>query len=178
MSDQIEQTKENSMIYKTEAELHALLDGLAPGEHIKATWVYDHEHEHEHTMTLEGPVNIDGRILQCDRPIRWGDGMINPYLTSIEVYRVEQVTATRDDEKAMRDLLDSLEEGETITAEFGNGRGSTIMTGKVRTDGAFLEVYGYDTCALRRHTGSLQTYLHSVTVRRTVVKRWGREGNE
>lgn len=162
------------MIYNTETDMHTMLDGLAPGEHIKATWVYDCEH----TMTIEGPVNIDDRILQCDRPIRWEDGMINPYLTSLEVCRVEQVTATCDDEKDMRDLLDSLEEGETITAEFGNDRGSTIMTGKVRTDGAFLEVYGYDTCVLRRHSGMLSAFLRSVTVRRTLVQRWEREGDE
>ena len=170
-------TKEdNNMTYKTEDDLRTLLDSLKDGEHVKATWVYNYDHEH--TMTLEGPVSIDDRILQCDRPIRWGDGMINPCLTSVEVSRVEQTTATRDDEKAMHELLDSLKEGDTVTAEFGNGKGSTIITGKVRTDGAFLEVYGYDSRVLRRPRGALYPALLSVTVRRTVVKRWERDGNE
>lgn len=172
-------TKEdNIMIYKTEDDLHTLLDGLKDGEHVKATWVYNYDHEHEHTMTLEGPVNIDDRILQCDRPIRWGDGMINPYLTSVEVARDEEVTVAREDEKAMHELLDSLKEGETVTAEWGTVEGAMRITGKVRAYGPLREVTGYGNCGLRERNGVLHHFLRSVTVRRTVMKRWEREGDE
>lgn len=155
------------------SDLHDLLDGLTDGEHIKTTWAHG-----AHLTATEGPVSTKGRHVWCRGVIRWNDGDINPALTSIEVARDEEVTVTRDDEKALHALLDSLEYGDTVTAELRNSEGSIGITGKVRTDGAFLEVYGYDSYVLRRHSGVMTTFLHSVTVRRTVVQRWEREGNE
>ena len=164
----------STTIYNNKDDLHTLLDGLTDGEHVKATWAYNHEH----TMTIEGPVNIDGGILQCNRPIRWEDGIINPFLTSLEIANDEEVTVTRDNEKALHELLDSLKEGETVTAARGTVEGTMSITGKVRTHGLLREVTGYGNCGLRERNGVLHHFLRSVTVRRTVVQRWEREDNE
>lgn len=161
------------MICKTEADLHTLLDGLSDGEHIKATWKFD-----RHVTTSEGPVDMDGRRVRCDLYIRWDDGGINDRLTSIEVAREEEVTVTRDDEEALHALLDSLEDGEVITAKWRNGDGSMTLTGPVQTSGLLREVDGYTYSALRLQDGVLHSALRSITVRRTVVQRWERERNE
>ena len=159
------------MTYKTEADLHTLLDGLTGGEQAKATWKFD-----RHVITAEGPVDVDGKELRCDLHIRWDNGGINDRLTSLEVTNDEEViTATRDDEKAMHSLLDSLGDGDTVTAEYLDEKRSMIITGTVRTGGAFVEVDGYYTLVLRQHNGLLHHKLRSVTVRRTLVQRWERE---
>lgn len=161
------------MIYNTEADLHTLLDSLTDGEHIKATWVYD-----GHTITVEGPIHKQGRRVGCYRYIRWHDGDINPTLTSIEVTRDEEVTATRDNEKALHALIDSLEDEGTITAEWRDGSGTTTVTGAVRVSGDSCWVLGYLSLTLRWDDRMLLPSLHSVTVRRTVVQRWERGGHE
>ena len=161
------------MICNTETYLHTLLDGLTNGEHIKATWMYD-----EHTVTAEGPAYIYGQDVRCDREIRWEDGSINRSLTSLEVARDEEVTVTRDDEEALHALIDSLEGGETVTAEWRNSDGSMSITGKAWISGLLREVNGYGNCVLRYHDGVPHQFLHSVTARRPVVQRWERDGDE
>ena len=162
------------MTRNTETDLHTLLDGLAGGEHVKATWRFD-----RHVITSEGPVDMDGRSVRCDLHIRWENGGINDRLTSLEVIRGEEViTATRDDEEALSALIDSLESGERITAEWRNSDGSMSITGTVRASGPLLEVRGCGYFVLRHYDGFLHSALHSVTVRRAVVQRWEREGNE
>lgn len=164
---------ESIMTYKTEADLNALLDGLSGGEHAKATWKFD-----RHVITAEGPVEMDGPTVRCDLHIRWDNGGINDRLTSLEVTHNEEViTATRNDEKALHALLDSLEDGDMVTAEYLDEKRSMIITGTVRTGGAFIEVDGYYTLVVRQHNGLLHHKLHSVTVRRPVVYRWERDGN-
>ena len=168
-------TKENNiMIHNTETDLHVLLDGLKGGEHAKAKWKFD-----RHVITAEGPIDMDGRTILCDLHIRWDKGGINDRLISLEVIRGEEViTATCDDEKAIHSLLDSLEDGDTVTAEYLDEKGTMTLEGTVRTGGAFLEVDGYYTLVLRQHNALLHHKLRSVTVRRTVVQRWEREGDE
>ena len=161
------------MSYITETGLHALLDGLIDGEHIKAAWARG-----AYLTITEGPVVIDGRGVMCGGFIRWGSGDLAPSLVSIEVAREEEVTVTRDDERALHELLDSLKEGETVTADWGTVAGAISITGKVRTHGLLREVTGYGNCGLREWNGVLHRFLRSVTVRRTVVKRWERDGSE
>lgn len=161
------------MTRNTEADLHTLLDGLTDGEQIKATWVRGA------FLTInEGPVSIGGREVWCRGFIRWIDGSINSALASIEVARDEELTATRDDEKALKALVDSSKDGEVITAEWRNSDGSMTLTGPVQTSGLLREVDGYTYGALRLQDGALHSALHSVAVRRTVVQRWEREGCE
>ena len=165
---------ESIMIYNTEDDLHKLLDGLTDGEQAKAMWKFD-----RHVITSEGPVDVDGRYVRCNLHIRWESGGINDRLTSLEVIRGEEViTATCDDEKDLHSLLDSLKNGDTVTAEYLYKERSMVITGPVRTDCDFIEVDGYYTLALRQDTGALHKHLHSVTVRRTVVQRWERERDE
>ena len=160
------------MICKTETDLHNLLDGLTDGEHIKATWKAGNVE-----VTAEGPVSIDGLEVSCWEFVRWDSGKVNSSLASVEVTREVEVTVTRDDEEALHELLDSLEGGETITAEWGNESGSISITGKARADRAFREVYKYQSNILRQYSGVLHHHLRSVTVRRTVVQRWERDGD-
>ena len=161
------------MICSTETDLHNLLDELTDGEHVKATWTRGA------FLTInEGPVSIGGREVWCRGFIRWIDGSINSALASLEVANDEEVTATRDDEKALHALLDSLEDGETITAEWRNRDGSMTLTGPAQASGLHREVDGYHYGALRRHSGTLHPALHSITVRRPVVQRWEREDDE
>ena len=165
---------ESNMVYKTEADLNAILDSLTGGEQAKATWKFD-----RHVITAEGPVDVDGKDLRCDLQIRWDNGGINDRLTSLEVTNDEEViTATRDDEKAMHSLLDSLGCGDTVSAEYLDEKGPMTLTGTVRSEGVFLEVDGYYTLVLRQHNGLLHHKLRSATVRRIVVQRWEREGDE
>ena len=51
------------------AELHALLDGLTDGEHVKVTWT-----QGKYLFTIEGPVYVDEKYRECVRAIRWPDG--------------------------------------------------------------------------------------------------------
>ena len=156
----------------TETSLHELLDGLTDGEHIKATWKVD-----QVKVTAEGAVVKVEKSLWCDRLIRWEDGVIHPTLTSVEVTRDEEVTATRDDEKALHALLDSLEGGEAITAEWRDEKGTTTLTGSVGVDGAYKVVRGPVPLPLCWSAG-IPRFLHSITVRRPIVQRWEREGDE
>ena len=163
----------STMIYNNEVDLHTLLDSLTDGEHAKATWKFD-----RHAITAEGPVDKHGPAVLCDLYVRGDSGHINFRLTSVEVDREEEVTVARSDEKAMHELLDSLKEGETVTAAWGTVEGTMSITGKVRTHGLLREVTGYGNCGLRERNGVLHHFLRSVTVRRTVVQRWEREDNE
>lgn len=162
------------LIYNTEDDLHTLLNNLTDGEQAKATWKFD-----RHVITAEGPVDVDGKELRCDLHIRWDNGGINARLASLEVTHDEEViTATSDDENGLHSLLDSLGNGDTVTAEYLDKKGPIALTGTVRTVGAFLEVDGYYTLVLRQHNGLLHHKLRSVTVRRTLVQRWEREDDE
>ena len=157
------------MIRNTATDLHALLDGLTDGEHIKATWVVDN-----HEITVKGPVMQIEDVLWCDRPIRWEDGSINRYLTSLEVVRDEEATATRDDVDALNALVESLEDGWEVTAECLDARGTMTFAGSVVVDGAYKYILGDERIPLRWSGGVLHHKLHSVTVRRPVVYRWER----
>lgn len=157
----------------TETILHELLNSLKDGEHVKATWVVDN-----HEVTVKGPVMKIEDVFLRDHPIRWDDGSINPYLTSLEVVRVEEVTATRDDEEALRALVDSLEDGWEVTAELHDEKGTMTLTGSVVVDGAYKYMVGDERTPLRWSGGGLHHKLHSVTVNRPVVLRWEREGDE
>lgn len=161
------------MSNNTKNDLHTLLDSLTDGEHVKATWVYD-----KHTVVVEGPVSANDRGVWCDRFIRWTDGSINRSLASLEVTYDEEVTVTRDDEEALHALLDSLTDGQDVTAEWRNRRGAMITTGHVHASDGALEVRGYGVNVLHWHRTGLHRFLHSVTVRRTVVQRWERDDDE
>ena len=160
------------MTRNTEADLHTLLDSLTDGEHVKATWKAG-----QVEVTAEGPVYKDDLHCACFHTIRWDDGKIESTLTSVEVIRDGEVTVTRDDEEALRELIDSLEDGEAVTAEWRDKHGSMSVTGTVLTAGPRREVRGCGYSVLRHYDGFLHSALHSVTVRRTVVQRWGREGD-
>lgn len=151
-----------------ETVLHELLNSLKDGEHVKATWQID-----SITITAEGPATIY-EMIWCDRTIRWNDGVINPNLTSLEVIRDEEATATRDDEKSLYALVDSLEEGWEVTAELRDEKGSKTFTGSVMVDDAYRLLVGNERTPLRWSGGVLHHKLHSVTVRRPVVYRWER----
>lgn len=156
-----------------ETVLHELLNSLKDGEHVKATWKVDN-----HEVTVKGPVMKIEDVFLRDHPIRWDDGSINPYLTSLEVVRDEEATATRDDVEALQALVDSLEDGWEVTAELRDGTGTMSIAGSVMVDGAYKCVVGYKRIPLRWSGGVLHHILHSVTVRRPVVYRWVREGHE
>lgn len=159
---------------KTTNDLHALLDSLTDGEHVKATWTYE-----SRVVTAEGSAYVGaGRFRSCHQALRWNDGKIHGTLTSFEVTRIEEVTATRDDEKALDDLLDSLEEGEIVTAEWHNGKGPMTLTGPVHLSAYFQEVRGYTFETLRWRDSRLHDTLRSVTVMRPVVQRWERADDE
>jgi hypothetical protein len=152
------------------ADLPTLLDSLTDGEHVKATWTYG-----EYVTSSEGPVHIDGDHCSCYGRIRWDDGTIAKTLTAVEVTHTDGTTVTRYDEEALHALLDSLEDGETITAEWCSEDGVMTLTGAVRTIGSLQEVCGYTTIALRWHdNGLLHSDLQYVTVHRPVVQRWER----
>lgn len=152
-----------------ETVLHELLNSLKDGEHVKATWV-----DNNHKVTFEGPVHINGREASCRLHIRWDDGIINPFLTSLEVVRVEEVTATRDDEKSLYALVDSLEDGWEVTAELRDEKGSKTFTGAVMVDDAYRLLVANERTPLRWSDGILHIKLHSVTVTRPLVYRWER----
>ena len=153
-------------------DLRTLLDSLTNGEHVKATWKRG-----EVEVTAEGPVHVDGpQHRSCHRVIRLPRFVIG--LTSIEVTRTEEVTVTRDDEAALHALFDSLEDGQKITAEWRDAKGSIVITGTVENTDLCQEVHGYYSNLLRWGGDKLHRDLHSVTVRRTVVQRWEREKEE
>ena len=153
-------------------DLRTLLDSLTNGEHVKATWKRG-----EVEVTAEGPVHVDGlQHRSCYLVIRSGIGFVSG-LTSIEVTRTEEVTVTRDDEAALHALLDSLTDGQKITAEWRDAKGSIVITGTVENIDLCQEVHGYYSNLLRWGR-VLHRDLHSVTVRRTVVQRWEREKEE
>lgn len=54
-----------------------------------------------------------------------------------EMTRDEEVTVNRDDEKALHALLDSLVDGETVTAEWRDENGATTVTGSAMLSGGF-----------------------------------------
>ena len=175
-------------------DLRTLLDSLTNGEHVKATWKRG-----EVEVTAEGPVHVDGlQHRSCYLVIRSGIGFVSGLtsievtrteevtvtrddeaagLTSIEVTRTEEVTVTRDDEAALHALLDSLTDGQKITAEWRDAKGSIVITGTVENIDLCQEVHGYYSNLLRWGR-VLHRDLHSVTVRRTVVQRWEREKEE
>lgn len=156
------------------ADLHTLLDSLTEGDHVKATWA-----QGEYLTTVEGPVRVSGLHYSCVRTIRWSGGEINNILTSFEVTRTEEVTVTRDDEEALHALLDSLAEGQEITAEWRSEDGVMTLTGAVRTIGSLQELHGYTSIGLRWHTdGVLHPDLQYVTVHRPAVQRWERGRDE
>lgn len=153
-----------------ETVLHELLNSLKDGEHVKATWKVD-----QIEATAEGPVSKDDLYCSCFQTIRWGDGDIFQNLTSLEVARYEEVIATRDDEKSLYALVDSLEEGWEVTAELHDENGSKTFTGSVVVDDAYRLLVGNERTPLRWSDGILHIKLHSVTVTRPVVYRWVRE---
>lgn len=151
-------------------DLRTLLDSLTNGEHVKATWKRG-----EVEVTAEGPVHVDGpQHRSCHQVIRSGIGLVIG-LTSIEVTRTEEVTVTRDDEAALHALFDSLEDGQKITAEWRDAKGSIVITGTVENTDLCQEVHGYHSNLLRWGGDQLHRDLHSVTTHRTVVHRWERE---
>lgn len=170
MSDIYDDNKEGGAMTD---DLNALLDSLTNGEHIKATWK-----RAEHEIAIEGPVYVDGTYCECHKALRWSDRTIEPSLTSIEVTRTEEVTVTRDDEAALHTLLVSLVGGEKVTAEWRNESGTMILTGTATLDAHGLLVRGAVSFLLRHVDGRPYRTLHSVTVRRTLVKRWERDGDE
>lgn len=161
------------MTYNTEADLHALLDDLSHGEHVKATWVYN-----THRVTVEGLVYKNDLYCSCFHTIRCTDGSIESTLTSLEVTRYEEVTITRDDEDALHELIDSLEEGQAISAEWCSENGTMIVTGAAKSYGVHAWLLGYSYGTLRWRDGTLQSDLRSVTALRPVVQHWEREGDE
>lgn len=154
-------------------DLHALLDSLAGGEHVKATW-----QRGSVKIAAEGPVYVDGSHCACSLTIRTASGTINKTLTSIEVTRDEEIAFTRDDEVELHALLDSLEDGEEVTAEWRDENGSITITGMVRSDGCFMFARGPVSFSLRGDDGGLHPSLRSITVRRPVVHRWERGSDE
>ena len=154
-------------------DLHSLLDSLTGGEHVKATWTID-----KCLVASEGPVSVEDRYCECCMTIRWEDGEISSTITSFEVTRTEEVTATRDDEDALHALLDSLTDGQEVTAEWRNENGSMAVTGTAMSDQNYMWVRGPVSFPLRSHDGNLDPALHSVTVRRPIVQRWEREDDE
>ena len=155
----------------TETVLHELLNSLKDGEYVKATWVVDN-----HEITIKGPVMKVEDVFLRDRPIRWEDGSINPFLTSLEVVRDEETTATRDNVVALQALVDSLEDGWEVTAELHDENGTMTRTGSVVVDGAYKYVAGDERIPLRWSGGVLHHKLRSITVIRPVVYRWECEG--
>ena len=153
----------------TETVLHELLNSLKDGEHVKATWVVDN-----HEITIKGPVMKIEDVFLRDRPIRWEDGSINPFLTSLEVVRDEEATATRDDVDALNALVESLEDGWEVIIECLDEKGTTTFAGPVVVDGAYKYVLGGERIPLRWSGGVLHHKLRSVTVVRPVVYRWER----
>ena len=155
-----------------EQSLHALLDSLTDGEHVKATWKRG-----EIEVTTEGPVHVGGAYCACFQAIRWNGGTINEYLASFEVTRTEEITVTRDDEAALNALLDSLTDGQEVGAKWRSKAGAMILTGQVVLPAAAAGrgVRGLITHPMRWSDGRFHQYLHSVTVRRTIVHRWERK---
>ena len=157
-------------------DLNALLDSLTDGEHVKAVWKAGAVE-----VTTEGPARVNGlQYRACYRVIRSGIGLIDPYLTSFEVTRTEEVTVTRDDEEALHALIDSLEAGETVTAEWRDENGRMVLTGTAMSNGVHVRVHGPFALRLRSYDGDLLNRdLHSVTTHRpVVVQRWERDGDE
>lgn len=153
---------------------NTLLNSLTDGDNVKATWLRG-----KHALTVEGPVYIVGEMYCWGyTAIRWADGEIESTLTSIEVTRDEEVTATRDEEDALNALLDSLKDGQEVTAELRYENWSLIATGPVGSVCAGLRVLGPSGVWLRFASGKLPESLHSVTVRRTITHRWERDGDE
>ena len=167
------QTKGSSMIYYNEADLHTLLDSLKDGDHIKATWVHG-----AYLTTTEGPVNINGQGVRCNNYLRWDNGTVHPFLISLEIAHDEEVTTTIDDEEEMIALIDSLENGDAVTAEWRNRDGSMSVTGTTQISDIAREVCGPVLFPLRWHDRGLHNLLYSITVRRPVVQRWEREGDK
>lgn len=77
-------------------------------------------------------------------------------------------TATRDDERSMHDLLDSLRPGHTVSAEFRTAYGTHTLTGPVLPglyqDNRKRTLIGELTENLRDAHGNLSADLYSITI--------------
>lgn len=162
-------------IIHTRDELHELLDSLTHGQTVTATWKRG---AYSHTST--GPVSINGKYITVYYHIRNVAGCISPDVTSIEATVTQATTVTRDDPDALKALIESLADGQRVTAEWRSEDGErvTIVTGPVSRDFAYecinvRDMWGEDCTLLGR--GGLRTGLHSVTTTVAKTIRWERE---
>lgn len=157
-------------------ELHELLDSLTPGQTVVATW-----EQGDFNITSTGPVEIDRKYVGVYNSIRYAYGDIVPTLTSFEATIEQTTTATRDDPAALLELVESLTDGQKVTAEWRSKdvERATIITGPVLRRGVDYPgiyvrgVWGEDN-ALSAY-GDLYVTLHLVTATVARTVRWERE---
>lgn len=166
----------NTTLIHTEDELHALLDSLTLGQIVTATWEIG-----EYRTTITGPVKFAGTHVFCGRTIRFssvgiGSGGIVPKLTSFEVTVEQPVTVTRDDPAALLALVESLADGQKVSAEWREGAKIVKVTGEVCRSGnsVFVGDLWYRVNTLARGP-KLDDSLHSVTTDESQTVRWERD---
>ena len=154
-------------------ELHALLDSLTHGQTATTTWK-----DGDFNITVTGPVEIDGTYIGIFYCLRYRSGDINYSLTSVEATVEQTTTATRDDPAALLELVESLADGQKVTAEWRSKDGErvTIITGPVRRDVTYFDVWDmWDEDHALSECGDLITTLYSVTTTVARTVRWERE---
>ena len=158
------------IIHNTESELHDLLDDLVDGQIITARW----DDGRGRTITATGPALVDCDRVSCNLLLRMYDRTTNPDLISVEVTTEQTVTVTRDDPVALRALIESLTEGQTVTTEWRRGDRSMVINapvscgtnGRVRVPDPWgIRFFGIAADAVPHPS------LHSVTVTREVTTR-------
>lgn len=161
-------------IHHTAAELHALLDSLTHGQTVTATWKHG-----DFLNATTGPACINGKYFTAYYHIRNAAGCISPDITSIEAIVEQPVTVTRDDPAALLALVESLADGQKVTAEWRSkdGEHAVAITGTVERDSFYecvsmLDMWGRDYALLR---GDLHVHLHSVTATAVKTIRWERQ---
>ena len=161
----------NNTIHHT--ELHTLLDSLTHGQTVTATWG-----QGDFNITATGPVEIDRKYVGVSKCIRHVSGDINYSVTSVETTVEATTTATRDDPAALLELVESLADGQKVTAEWRSKDGErvTIITGPVRRDVTYFDVWDmWDEDHALSERGDLITTLYSVTTTVARTVRWERE---
>lgn len=158
-------------IHHTEAELHALLDSLTHGQTVTATWKHG-----AFLNATTGPASINGKYFTAYFHIRNVAGRISPDITSIEAMVEQPVTVTRDDPDALLALVESLADGQKVSAEWREGAKIVKVTGEVGRSGnsVFVGDLWYRVNTLARGP-KLDDSLHSVTVTVAKTVRWERQ---